>query len=157
MGQSHNERSGLRNSPNRVLAIIVGVIIAAAILVTIFSSTKSIVQLDPGTPKGTVQVYLEAVFAGNNDQAAKFLAPESGCKVADLDRAYVMKNARVDFVKSEIVGDTAQVWVTVNIPTGGPFETFMTEDHTLRLIRVNGSWLLTGVPWPLYNCEVITK
>ena len=159
MGQNknHNESSGLRNSPNRVLAIIAGVVIIAVVVVMVFSATRSVVTLNPGTPQGTVQAYLSAVFAGKNVKAAELLAPESGCKVQDLDRAYVIKSARVDLVRTEIDGESAQVWVRVEIPTSGPFESFMTEDHTFRLNRVNGGWLLTGIPWPLYNCAVMPK
>lgn len=155
--KSHNESSRLRNSPNQVLAIIVGVVIIAVVVVMVFSTTRSVVRLNPGTPQGTVQAYLSAVFEGQNLKAAELLAPESGCKVQDLDRAYVIKNARVDLVKTEIDGESAQVWVRVEIPTSGPFESFMTEDHTFRLNHINQGWLLTGIPWPLYNCGVMPK
>lgn len=155
--KSHNESSGLRNSPNRVLAIFVGVIIIAVIIVTVFSATKSAVTLDRGTPAGTVQAYLKAVLEGKNVEAAKFLAPESECSVTDLDRTYVIDTARVDLVDATIDGKDAQVRVKVEIPSGGPFEDFRTEDHTFRLIRSDGNWLLTGIPWPLYNCGVLKK
>jgi hypothetical protein len=145
------------NSPNRVLAIIVMVVLVAVLIVTVFSSTKSVLTPKPGTPEASVQDYLTAVFAGKNIKAAEFLAPESGCTVQDLDRVYVLKSARVDLVKMEVDSESAQIWIKVESPSGSPFETPMIEDHTLRLIRVNVRWLLTGTPWPLYNCLVVPK
>ena len=147
----------MRNSPNRILAIIAGVVIIAVIVATVFSSTRSIVTPKPGTPEASVQGYLTAVFAGKNTDAAEFLAPGSGCKVSDLDRAYITKNARVDLLKAEVDGESAQVWIRVEIPSSDLFENSMTEDHILRLSRVNERWLLTDIPWPLYNCEVLPK
>jgi hypothetical protein len=155
--QSHNKSWGLRNSPNHILAIIIVVILIVVTFVAIFSTRRSAVTLNPATPQGTVQAYLLAALEGNNAKAAQYLAPESGCNVQDLDRAYVMHTARVALVKTEIQGTGAQVWVSVDIPSGGPFETFNTEDHTFRLVNANGRWLLTGIPWPLYNCGVVTK
>lgn len=156
MSQSQ-KAPGPRNSPNRVLAIVVGLIIIIGIVVAVLSSTRSVVTLDPGTPQGTVQAYLKAVLEGNNENAAKFFAQDSQCKVQDLDRAYVNKTARVDLVKTETTADTAQVWVRVDMSSGGPFDSSMMEDHTFRLVRTNGIWFLTGIPWPLYDCGVITK
>jgi len=155
--QSHTESSSLRVSPNRVLAIVIVTILIVVTLVAIFSTRRSAVTLNPATPQGTVQAYLAALLEGNNAKAAQYLAPESGCNVQDLDRAYVMHTARVVLVKTEVAGTGAQVWVSIEIPSGGPFETFNTEDHTFRLIGANGRWLLTGIPWPLYNCGVMTK
>ena len=147
----------MRNSPNRVLAIIAGIVIIAVIVAAVFSSTRSIVRPKPGTPEASVQGYLTAVFAGKNTNAAELFAPESGCTVQDLDRAYVIKSARVDFLKTQVDGASAQVRIRVEIPSGGLFENSMIEDHTLRLVRLNLRWLLTGIPWPLYNCEVMPK
>jgi hypothetical protein len=147
----------VRNTPNRVLAIVVVAIVGVAIVAVVFSATRPVKKLDLGTPAGTVQAYLTAVLDGKNDTAAGYLAPESSCDVQDLDRAFVIHSARVNLVDSQIVGDTALVRVKVEIPSSGPFETYGTEDHSLRLIRVAGRWMLTGIPWPLYDCAVPVK
>lgn len=147
----------MSKSPNRVLAIVIGLIVIAVAIVTILSSTKSAVVIDRSTPAGSVQVYLKAVLAGKNAEAAKMLSPESVCTVTDIDRAYIVDTARVLLIDSSTEGTTAEVRVRVEIPSGGPLGDFMTEDHTFRLVNSGGTWLITGIPWPLYDCGVMTK
>lgn len=146
----------MNKSPNRVLAIVIGLVIVAVIIVTV-SSTRSAVVIDRTTPAGSVQVYLKAVLAGKNAEAAKMLSPESVCTVTDIDRAYIVDTARVLLVDSTTEGSAAEVRVRVEIPSGSPLGDYMTEDHTFRLINSGGTWLLTGIPWPLFNCGVMTK
>lgn len=136
---------------------MIGLIIIAVAIVTILSSTKSAVVIDRSTPAGSVQVYLKAVLAGKNAEAAKMLSPESVCTVTDIDRAYIVDTARVLLIDSSTEGTTAEVRVRVEIPSGGPLGDFMTEDHTFRLVNSGGTWLITGIPWPLYDCGVMTK
>jgi hypothetical protein len=155
--ESHKRILGTPYSPNRVLALLILTIITVAIVITIFSSTKSVATLDPKSPQGRVQAYLSAVYAGRNNEAAKFFAPTSGCKTSDLAHAYLTNNLQVLLVKTAIDGANAQVWISVEMPSSGPFGSSSTEDHTLRLIHSSGQWLLADIPWPLYNCEVITK
>lgn len=136
---------------------MIGLIVIAVAIVTILSSTKSAVVIDRSTPAGSVQVYLKAVLAGKNAEAAKMLSPESVCTVTDIDRAYIVDTARVLLIDSSTEGTTAEVRVRVEIPSGGPLGDFMTEDHTFRLVNSGGTWLITGIPWPLYDCGVMTK
>lgn len=147
----------MSKSPNRVLTVVIGLIIIAVAIVTILSSTKSAVVIDRSTPAGSVQVYLRAVFAGKNAEAAKMLSTESVCTVTDIDRAYIVDTARVLLVDSTTEGTTAEVRVRVEIPSDGPLGDFMTEDHTFRLVNSGGTWFITGIPWPLYDCGVMTK
>ena len=144
-------------NPNRVLAAVVGFIVLAVAIVSFLSATRSAVVINRATPAGSVQVYLKAILAGKNSQAAKMFSPESVCKVTDLDRAYIPNTARVLLVDSAIEGNTAEVRVREEIPTGVPLGDFATEDHTFRLIKSGSGWLITGVPWPLYDCGVLKK
>lgn len=146
----------MSKSPNRVLAIVIGFVISVAI-VTVFSSTRSTIVVDKTTPAGSVQLYLKAVLAGKSAEAAKMLSPESVCTVTDMDRAYIVDTARVLLLGSTTEGTTAEVRVRVEIPSSSPFGDFMTEDHTFRLVDSGGTWRLTGIPWPLFNCGVMTK
>lgn len=136
---------------------MIGLIIIVVAIVTVLSSTRTAVVIDRSTPAGSVQVYLNAILSGKNAQAAKMLSPDSVCTADDIDRAYVVETARVLLVDSTIEGTTAEVRVRVEIPSGGPIGDFMTEDHTLRLSKDGGSWLLTGVPWPLFDCGMVAK
>lgn len=153
--------SGMGKSPNRILGIVMAILIVAVVIVTLFGPGNTSKNLDPSTPAGTVQSYLTAVLQGNYEKAAQFIASESSCDVQDLDRVFTMDTARVDLVKTEIEGSHAQVWVKVDYPSDAPFdpvfEGVTLEDHTYRLVQANGRWLLTGIPWPLYDCGVSTK
>jgi hypothetical protein len=144
-------------SPDRVLAIIVGSIIVAVSVVTILSTTKSAVSVSRATPAGSVQAFLKAVLVGKNAEAAKLLSPESMCTVSDIDRAYIVDTARVILVDSTTEGTTAEVRVMIENPMEGPFGTSSSEDHTFRLVNSGGTWLITGIPWPLYDCGVLKK
>ncbi|HUW87335.1 MAG TPA: hypothetical protein VMW30_03030 [Candidatus Paceibacterota bacterium] len=147
----------MKKSPNQILATVFALLIIAVVLVTLFTSGNASKTLDPATPAGTVQGYLAAVLKGDYEKAAQFISSESSCDVQDLDRVYTMDTARVDLVKTEVDGEHAQVWVKVDYPSGAPFDAVRVEDHTFRLIQVNNHWLLTGIPWPLYDCGVIAK
>lgn len=147
----------MNKSPNRVLAIVIGLIIIAVTIVVVLSSTRSAVVIDRATPAGSVQVYLKAVLAGKNAEAAKMLSPESICTITDIDRVYIVNTSRVLLVESTTEGTTAEVRVRIEIPSGSPLGDFATEDHTFRLVNSGGTWLLTGIPWPLFDCGVITK
>ena len=113
--------------------------------------------IDKSKPAWAVQKYLEAVLAGRNSDAAMMISPESECTVVDIDRAYVNDNARVVLIDTSTNGNTAEVRVRVEFPSSGPFGATSTEDQTFRLTDSNGPWLITGIPWPLYNCGMVTK
>ena len=144
-------------SPNRILMVFLAVLTLLVLVLTLFSSKEPTLNLDPKTPAGTVQSYLTALLKGDHLAAAKFFAPDSLCTVQDLDRVYSIDAARVVLVKREITGDTAEVSVKVEFPSGAPFETNMGEDHTFRLMRSGEQWLLQGIPWPLYDCGMIAQ
>ncbi|OIQ80729.1 hypothetical protein GALL_375100 [mine drainage metagenome] len=146
----------MMNKANRILLVIVGLTIIAAIAASIFGA-RSVKQLDRHTPAGAVQAYLSATLNGRNDVAAKYLAPDSPCKVEDLDRVYINTSSRVTLVDTQLEGSLATVRVSVETPTGGPFESFNTESHSYRLVQVNDHWLLSGIPWPLWDCGVVAK
>lgn len=147
----------MSRNPNRILAVVIGLVIVIVAIVTVLSTTKSAVVIDRSTPAGSVQVYLKAMLAGRNAEAATMLSPESVCKIDDIDRAYVVGTSRVLLVGSTAEGSNAEVRVRVEIPSGSPFGDFVTEDHTFRLSNSSGSWLLTGIPWPLFDCGLVTK
>lgn len=146
-------------SPNRILLLVVCLILIVGLVVISLSTKKAAVTLDRTTPQGVVQAYVAAVLDGQTSDAVKYLAAESRCDVSDLDRIGVVdgETSRVDLLSTKINGDRAQVIVNAEVPFTAPFQSFMFEKHTLRLVQENGSWLLTGVPWPLYDCGVVAK
>ena len=139
------------------MVVIIGFVILAVTIVTLLSATKTAVVLDRSTPTGSVQIYLKAILAGRNVAAAEMLSSSSTCTIEDVDRVHVVHTARVLLLDAITNGGNAEVRVRVEIPSDGPLGDSVTEDHTFRLINMNRLWLLTGVPWPLYDCGMAAK
>lgn len=144
-------------SPNRILKIFAAVLVLLFLFVTLITSKEAALNLDPKSPDGTVQKYLTALFKGDHLTASTFFAPESSCTVQDLDRVYSSDAARAVLVKTEITGKSANVSVRVEYRSGDPFGTEMGDNHTFQLSRTGDRWLLESIPWPLYECGMITK
>lgn len=138
--------------PTMVIVVVVTVIVALAIVALVFSFGRNVGSYEKGTPEAVAQDYLTAALGGDFDRAASLIDASSNCDADDLDRAYIDDSARITLVESVIEGDRARVRVNVELPSGGPLGGFFGEEHTLRLVRNGGDWLLTGVPWPLYDC-----
>lgn len=139
--------------PNRVLLLALAAVALVATLAGVVIAQRSGPGYDPATPEGTVQAYLDAVLHGDADRAARLLAPGSPCAVADLDRAALPVDVRVTLREVRVTGDTARVDLDAALRSGDLFggtETF--EQHVLRLARHDGTWLLTGEPWPAARC-----
>jgi hypothetical protein len=142
--------------PNRALAVVIALVTTVAALV-FFSSNQTESQFDTGTPEWVVQQYLMAMFDGDTDKAIGYIADSSPCNVTHLDRAWVDRNASIDLVEVTITGQTARVEVDVEFGDGDLFSTPFVESHIYRLERVVDDWLITGVPWPVYDCGEIPK
>lgn len=144
---------------NRILLIALAAIVVLAVVAAVVSATRPTAELEAGSPEATVQAYVDATLAGRVDEAARLLDPAGECGVEDLQRStgMGMQMARVVLVDSATEGSgegsTATVQVELVYASGGPFDTSEYRDkHTYRLVRSDGRWLLTGVPWPLYDC-----
>jgi hypothetical protein len=138
--------------PNRVLLIVVGVLGLIAVATIALTTGRSVTSYDLGTPEGVAQAYLQAAFDGDFDEAAAYFAPDSDCDASDLDRAFIPSNVRISLAGVDTTVDRATVRITADIPDGGPFGGYYEERHSLRLVLVDQSWKLTGIPWPLYDC-----
>ena len=139
---------------NRVLAIFVGAVVLLAVIAGVFVANRASPDLNPGTPEGVVQEYLQAVFAGDYPVAADLLSPSSGCHASDLAAGYVPESARIVLDHSAVNGDHAVVTVNVTEGTGGgPFDS-PGYSHTERITvqRDGGVWKITGSPWLLPSC-----
>lgn len=142
-------------SPNRILATIVGALVAVVVAVAVVAATRPPPELDVGTPQGIVQAYVRAVFDGEIAEAAGHITAESECGVEDLERARAADSARVVLLDTRVDGDSASVEVEIVHSGGsGPFDGYeWSEETTFSLIRSGGTWQLTGEPWPLYFCR----
>lgn len=140
-------------SPNRVLLLIVGVLGLITVVVLALTVGRNVEQFELGTPEGVAQAYLKAAFDGDFDEAASYFAIDSECDATDLDRAFLQEDVRVSLVEVTTTGDKGTVRINAEIADGSPFGGYYEEQHSLRVVREDNSWKLTGIPWPLYDCS----
>lgn len=147
----------MSKTPDRLLAAIVGAILIAALVVIALTSSQQDTELTRGTPEWVVQSYLVAMFDGDTDKAREFIADSSPCNITHLDQAWINRNANIDLLKSEISGVTAKVEIAAKFGNSDLFNSSYVESHTYRLEKVLSEWLIIGIPWPVYDCGVISK
>lgn len=146
----------MNKMPNRVLVGVIALVTAIATLV-FFSSNRADSQFESGTPEWVVQQYLVAMFDGDTDAAIAHISESSPCNITHLDRAWLDRNASIDLVEVSTTDSTARVEVDVEFGNADLFSTPYIESHIYRLEKVDSEWLITGVPWPVYDCGEITK
>lgn len=136
--------------PNVVLAVVAGLVVALAIVAAVVSGVREQPGLDPATPEGTVQLFLSAIFDGDQDAAAGYLDADLGCE-PPFD-AYLPAGARLEVVRSTTDGGEAEVVVDVVERSGGLVPDEWTHRESYELVADGEGWLLTADPWPLSSC-----
>lgn len=140
----------MRTRPGAVLALVAVLVVALAVVAAVVAANRDRPQLDPAAPDGVVQLYLAAIFDGDVTGAVAHLDPALGCG-DPLPEVYVADVARIAVTRSDVAGDTASVRVRIEEGTGLDGGWSHQEDFTLR--RTDGTWLITGNPWPIHSCE----
>jgi hypothetical protein len=129
------------------LLVVVGLVVVALV--------RDPVALDPSTPEGTVQTYLQAVSDQDYETAISMIEPGSyqGCDVTDLAYVSPQEPFTATLGKTTVTSDTAFVSVTIVQGVGpGPFDPGRSgypENFTLR--RSEGTWLIVGEVWPYFG------
>lgn len=147
----------VNRNANFYLGVLVAVIFAIALFFAI-SSQNSVKVLNSGTPEATIQKFLQALNDGRNVEAAALFSSASSCTVEDIDRAYIDKNAEVSLDKTVLNdANNAIVYVSIQRNDAPLLSDPFTEPQDFRLIKEAGSWKISGIPWPLYDCGVMRK
>lgn len=141
-------------SPDRSLLVIGGGIVAlvvVAVLAVVLFGSREPQSFAADTPEGVVQRHLAAVEDEDYETAWSYLseAVQSEWSMDEYRRAardygyYGGQSRRVLFDRSEVDGDRARVWLTVEeYYGGGPFgggETYRSE-RQIALVREGGAW-----------------
>ena len=148
------EMSATPGKPDRSLIVILGVIAALVIvaLAVVFTRGEP-APLDADTPEGVVQLYAQAVLAGDEQTAADYL---SKGRLDNCDRVDPgpLDNVLLTLVSSTVREKSADVRVSIVTATdNGPFgaSEYESEDN-FDLIKTNGRWLIDRTPWQLTIC-----
>jgi hypothetical protein len=150
----------LKLQPNLLLFLVLGMVILVALASSLINSNNHREVIDPKSPPGVVAQYLKAVSEHDYAKAMKYFAADNSCKAIDLDNAYVGSNFSVRLAESKIETNTALVNVETEVSAGGLLDSTNTESHSYRLNRIdskNSPWLLEGIPWPLFYCDITVK
>ncbi|GMQ85202.1 MAG: hypothetical protein BMS9Abin07_0767 [Acidimicrobiia bacterium] len=158
MTGSGNEVNGVASQQrgSRTTLVIGGIVIVALIAVAaIVLSAGEVETLDPGSPEGVVQAYLQATIDGDDETAHSYLAAElrESCEPVSELRSDP-DNARVRVVLREVSfkGVTALVEVAITEGEAAFGDGGWTHDETFWLEGSGDSWVITGAPWPYYGC-----
>ncbi len=140
----------MRVRPGIVLAVVAVLVVALAVVAALVSSGGDRPALDTTTPEGVVQLYVRDLFNDDVEAAAQYLDPASNC-ADSLSDIYISDTARVAVIDTETDGDTATVELQIEEGSGLEGSWSHSENFTLR--RDASTWLITGEPWPLYECR----
>ena len=146
-----------RRASNQVLIVIVVLTLALAALAAFLTASRETKEYAPNTPQGVVQLFLQAVIDGKNEDAAAYFSLTSSCDVVDIDRSWIPDTVRINLTNSQIEGDRAFIDVAVDMNQDQLFGDMYSEKHNFRLVRESGAWKILGIPWPLYSCDEVNK
>ncbi len=142
----------------------------AVIALVVIALVREPVLLDPDTPEGTVQGYLQAISDKDYDEAFSMLNPDEfkNCDVSDLAR-----NTPGDSFTAtlEVSGDQERfrpideeerpsptselvaVNVILRFGSGGLFDGTWDQYETFFLTSSDGFWWISGDPWPYFTWD----
>lgn len=137
--------------------VIGGLVIVLAVVALI----REPVELDPTSPEGTVQGYLQAISDDDYNTAFEALDPESfeGCTAASIQRArwHDTFTASLPEATDPPEGDNAFVEVTMHFGQGGVFGGGWDSDEVFILISRDDVWWITDDPWPYFKWDCARK
>lgn len=144
----------MRSSPKWLWPAVIGGLVAALVVIAL---VRDPILLDPTTPEGTVQEYLQAISDEDWEGAFELLDPDSfeGCDAADIQRV-TWQNTFTASLPEEgepPAGEQVFVVVTMRFGDGGPFGGGWSSDETFVLISNEGFWWITEDPWPYFHWE----
>lgn len=142
-------------SPERpliVAATVVAVLVVAAVVVVLTGPRVS--DLDPDSPEGVVQRYVQAAIDGDEDLMADLVVYGADDCTPVPSGIVGDESIRITLGDVRVAGDDADVHITVTRSGGGPLDPYeWSDDLTFDLARVDGAWLIERAPWPFQVCE----
>ena len=130
--------------------------VAFVLVLAFIALAREPVLLDAGSPEGVVQRYLQAVSDGDYNAAFDYLDPDfyEGCDATALARSAPDEPFSASIEDEEASPDHPLVAVTLRFGSGGgPFGSGWTSYEQFELVRVSGSWLITGEAWPYFSWD----
>jgi hypothetical protein len=141
------------NRPAWLLPAGVGLLVLVLVVVAL---VRDPVELDPETPEGTVQEYLQAISDGDYETAFELLHPDEfeGCVPSDIGRDLGNEPFTASLESDvEPMEELTIVNVRIRFGTDGPFGSGWETFESFELVSEDGFWWITGEPWPHFFFE----
>lgn len=135
----------MQRSTKWYLAGVGAIIVSAVLAVTLSPAPR---QLDPTTPEGVVQTYVQAVMTDDAGSAEAVLTAKAARACTDFP-VRTNQIQRVRIADSAVNDDRAVVDVRITWEPYDAFSSEWTEDGSFRLVEKDGIWTIDEVPWPL--------
>lgn len=133
--------------------------LAIVAVLTVIALLREPVTLDPDTPEGTVQTYLQAISDQDYDAAFDLLSSDTaaGCEPVDISTNRFYSSFTATLGNVEEVGDYYLVEVSIREGSDSGFVDagpgYFPEPFRIELEE--GEWVIAGDPWPYftYSCD----
>ena len=111
-------------------------------------------RLDPSTPEGVVQRYLQAVVEGRRSLARSYLSDRLQDECDSGFPRYVARDAyRIEWIDTVVDGSEAWVDVLVAEEDLGIFDSYYEFNAGFTLQDSADGWRITDQEWPWYACS----
>ncbi len=126
----------------------------AVILLVAIGLTKGPADLDPETPEGTVQLYIQALVEGDFETAASYWATEA-CLPDSITPTGGAPDVSASLVSVDGNDIQAEVVVHLTESTVDPMGGLLEYEEWFSLVYQDGSWKIRQPSWPYYDqtCE----
>ncbi len=139
---------------NWTLPIVALVIIA---ILSVIALTRKPLELDPDTPEGTVQAYLQAIADKDYDDAYSYLSTDIQRDCSPTD---IANNVYYDTFNA-VLGDINEFGDSVTVEASIQFGATPLDPgidgyyERFSLMEEDGEWVITLDPWPYftYGCR----
>lgn len=127
--------------------------VVAVVALVIIGMNRPPVELDPDSPAGVVQQYVEALDRGDYETAAGFWA-ESTCRPESIV-PNTTSDISVSLLDVEMNGERATVTVLLSEASDDPMGGLYEYQEWFNLVNENGDWRIEQPAWPYYDqlCE----
>lgn len=143
--------------PNRALAIFLGALLIITGVITFLASNRSENIYPIGSAPAALQGFLKAMAERDPALARSYLEPESQCDLNDLTQAFLSTENTINLVEANEELTTARIEIEVKYNSNSLFNDGYSQREIIRLVKIEESWRITGIPWPLYGCKELNS
>jgi hypothetical protein len=128
--------------------------VVAVVALVVIGLNREPTNLDPDTPEGTVQIYLDALGRGDFDTASTLWA-STGCVPASKIPTTGVQDVSAALVSVDRNDIQATVAVTITESSADPLAGLYEHDEWFTLINEDGDWKIQQPSWPYWDqiCE----